>query len=89
MKGVTCPDCKGEGVNRGYACPGFRMVEIPCLRCKGKKTIPEEMLQWIKNGEAMTEKRREAGIPLRKEAKRLGILASDLTDLEMGMVKND
>ncbi len=88
-KTVTCPDCKGEGVSRGYACPGFKPVEIPCLRCKGAKTVPEEMLQWIKNGAAMTEKRRAAKIPLREEAKRLGIPASQLTDMEMGMVKND
>ena len=88
MKTVICPDCKGDGVLIAYACPGFRKVEMTCLRCQGNKTIPEEMLQWIKNGEAMTKKRRAAGIPLRKEAKRLGILASQLTDLEMGMVKN-
>ena len=86
---VTCPECKGEGVSRGYACPGFKPVEIPCLRCQGTKTVPEEMLQWIKNGMAIAKKRRDAKITLRDEAKRLGIQTSQLSDMEMGMVKND
>ena len=47
------------------------------------------MLQWIKNGMAIAKKRRDAKITLRDEAKRLGIQASQLSDMEMGMVKND
>lgn len=87
MMTVKCPDCNGEGVSRGFGCPGFRPIEIPCLMCKGKKEITEEQLQWIKDGEAMRLDRRARDMSVREEAKRLGIKASDLSLMEMGMIK--
>jgi hypothetical protein len=35
MDGATCPFCDGAAKVVGYACPGFRRIELPCFWCDG------------------------------------------------------
>lgn len=87
MKTVNCPDCKGEGINVAFACPGFRRIEIKCFRCDGAKVIPDERLAWIEDGAKKAMARRGAGISLREKAKQMGILPEILTRMEMGIIQ--
>lgn len=87
MTKEPCPNCKGEGVIRGFGCPGFRPVEIPCLVCKGEKVVGQEVLEWRRVGEEMRQERIARGVTLREEAKRRGMSAVDLSGMEHGAVK--
>ena len=52
----------------------------PCRRCGGSGTEPDDRAI----GAEMREKRRAAGLSLRDAAKRMGLSASYLSDLERG-----
>lgn len=79
-----CPTCEGKGKLSGYACPGFRLVELGCVTCYGQKEISDEHLQQIEKGKAMRQERIKRGVSLREEAKRLGLSPSDYSAVEQG-----
>lgn len=85
MTMFKCPECKGQGESRGFGCPGFRPITIPCHLCKGAKEITEERLQWVLDGEALRQDRRRRGISVREEAKRRGIKPVDYSQMEFGV----
>lgn len=84
---VKCPDCKGEGILRGFGCPGFRPISIPCQMCAGTKEVSEERLEWMKVGDAMREDRINRGVTCRVEAQERGIKAVELSEMERGIRK--
>lgn len=84
---VTCPDCNGDKVRVGYACPGFRRIETPCSRCKAMGLISEVMLTWLARGEAMRANRLERSLSQSEEAKRLGINRVEYSQMEHGMIE--
>lgn len=84
---MTCPDCKGTGKLVGIGCPGFKVVELPCMMCDCTGQVTEEQAQWIAAGRKMHELRVSRGMSLREAAKRRGILPSILSDMERGIVK--
>lgn len=81
---MKCPRCNGEGKERGFGCPGFKPIEINCLDCGGSGEIDAERLRWQEEGEKLRENRKARGITLREEAKRRGLSAVDLSDMEWG-----
>lgn len=81
-----CPRCKGEKITWGFACPGFKYVEMPCEQCKGKGEVPESMTDWIKEGAKLRDDRLAREMTLRKEAKRLGISVTRLSEAERGVI---
>lgn len=87
MSEITCPDCKGEGILRGFGCPGFKPVTLPCLTCQGKKTIDEKTLEWKKIGEEMRKERIARDVSLREEAKERGMAPQVLSAMERGSMQ--
>jgi len=81
---IPCPECKGEGVLRGFGCPGFRPIEIKCLLCQGRKTVSEKVLSWREIGEEMRQDRIARGKTLRVESKERGLSAAELSEMERG-----
>lgn len=79
---VECWTCRGRG-RLGFA---FKVGAIPCPRCEGAKRVPAIMLEWAKAGALLRDDRRSRRMDLRKEAQRLGILPSELSNAEHGMV---
>jgi len=57
---------------------------VRCYRCSGQGTVPDEMAAWIALGKAIKERRMTPYRPLWVEAKRLGIDAKTLSDMEQG-----
>ena len=78
---MICPACSGSGKTLGIACPGFRPITMTCHGCDGMGTISEK---WWHEGGEILEARKRKRLTLRKAAKALGILASELSDYERG-----
>lgn len=86
---MKCPDCE-NGIIVGYFA---RMadgsckprVEIPCPRCKGECEVPDEMTQWMADGERLRAERLRLGFGLRAAAFAIGVLPSDLSYAEQGL----
>ena len=85
---MNCPECNGEGATYGFCCPGFNPITLPCGLCKGQKVISEEQAKWVEYGANLREARKAARITLREGARLRGILASELSDIERGVVNN-
>ena len=83
---TVCPTCKGAKVTIGYACPGFRRVELPCSTCDGQGAVTPAMQDYQARGEKMRADRVGRMVSLREEAQRLGISAVELSHLEQGKV---
>lgn len=88
-KHITCPDCKGKGSTTGRGCPGFKLITLPCQLCKESGTIGLEQQRWIKRGAEIRKDRMLRGYGIREDAKRRGITASHLCDIERGRINND
>lgn len=95
MMSDLCPDCKGTGktgpvhVNYGYdqklgRCRGEWKDNIPCSRCNGSGTVPDEMAEWIYAGRKMRDARVARGESIYECAKRLGTSSAELSAIERG-----
>ena len=97
MNKTICPKCNGEK----YILPAFpnkKMLETPieelkeffkCQVCKGNGMVTDEMLQWIKDGDILKDKRINAKLLLREAARSLNINPSILSEMERGVIKPD
>ena len=88
---VKCPDCEGRKsfgvIICGRPLGGCNTGFLACSLCKGTGEIPESQLSWVARGEAMRNDRLSRDMSGREEAKRLGISAAELSDMEMGRVE--
>jgi hypothetical protein len=82
---MICPQCYGNKVTIGFACPGFRPIELECDMCRGTGEIGDEQVLWIKLGELCKDARRERGIVMRQFALESGIDASAVSRMERGV----
>ena len=85
---MKCPTCKGDRQLFGIACggkAGCRPIETKCFTCSGSGEITEQQAGWIRAGKALREDRRKRGLTLRDEAKRRGISAVELSQMECGV----
>jgi len=87
MGAVTCPECKGNKKIMVLACPGARIVAMPCETCRETGEISGQQVGWIKAGDAMREVRIARGLTLRKEAERRGMSALALSRMERGITE--
>ena len=85
---MKCPECKGEGSTTGFGCPGFKLITLPCMLCKGEKVISDEQMKWVNHGAKLKETRIAKKITLREAARLKDILASELSDIEFGRINN-
>jgi hypothetical protein len=93
---IPCPVCDG-GKNELVGFPMFpnkKMLETEekelkkifcCPQCQGKGKVPEQMTQWIKDGEILKDRRIAARLTLKTAAWVLDIPASDLSEMERGV----
>ena len=88
---MKCPDCE-NGVRiashvsfsdgtRGYGVP------LKCTRCDGTAVVSGEMADWIARGRLLKEKRLNPYRTLHQEARRRGISAMTLSDMELGKIE--
>lgn len=80
-----CPHCKGAKVLHGFACPGFRPVELQCFRCLGNGQVPDSDLEAYEKGQQMRDDRLKRDMSLREEAARLHISPVELSHMEQGL----
>jgi len=87
---MICPVCKGKKKSSGIGCgsQGCRPMEMDCFQCKGTGEITQEMIKWIAMGKKIREQRLNRNISSREEAKRLNILPSAYSDIEIGRTRN-
>lgn len=87
---MICPMCQGEKIVSGLVkfADGrpCAMQEFSCFRCGGAGEIPDEQAEWIRLGDRLRRTRIARGESLREAAKRLGVSAASLSDLEHGRV---
>lgn len=89
-KPIICPECKGRGQNYTVLCVrttsgGYHKEgNMPCLTCDGTGQLSTEAHQRYTDGRAMADDRKARGMTLRREAERLGISPSELSDREWG-----
>jgi hypothetical protein len=81
-----CPFCNGAKVIAGIGCgkDGCRVMEVACFDCKGTGQMTEEQLERVAEGRRRQRDRMSRDMTLREEAKRLGISARELSDIEHG-----
>lgn len=97
MPDPICALCRGSGHVTGlfpvYA-PSVSVdqrkpvVELDCWRCGGAGVLTTEQLARIASGDARRAQRVARGVGLREEAERLGMLPSELCDIECGRAKS-
>jgi DNA-binding XRE family transcriptional regulator len=92
---VTCPDCNGSGTTMAFfvkyapgTSTGPMHRELPCMFCRGKKTVTSNQMEWKTEGRKIREHRIKSGFTLREAAKRFGLKPSDISNLESGRVFN-
>lgn len=83
---MICPACDGEKRIAGMGCTGkgCKPMILDCFQCKGTGEITLEMFGWMQLGAAMRAERILRGVGLREEAKRRGMLPSELAAMENG-----
>jgi len=97
---IDCPKCKGgkDPLCSFPAFPNKKMLEknsgelmkfFACTQCGGSGKVVEEMIQWIKDGEILRNKRIAVRVTLRDAAKSLGLQCSMLSEMERGIIKPD
>lgn len=80
---MKCPACQ-NGYHEGFACPGFRLVRVPCDICKGTQELPENLIYDKERGEKMRQDRISRRVIMRKECKNLGVNVCTLSMMERG-----
>ena len=88
---IQCPECNGEKEIR-IAFPHNRdKPTLSCMQCKGTGEVPEEMIQWMENGEILKDKRISKRMTLRKATKQLGglDLIMKFSEMERGVIEPD
>lgn len=87
-----CPDCKGDGkmfchVNHGDTRP-HEWKWLPCARCKGDCELPDEVAEWIAEGQRLRDRRRRGQpyLSLGQMAALLGMKVSTYSQMELGYI---
>jgi len=80
----TCPRCKGTKVIRGYACPGFRLVEMPCIDCGGTGEVDDVRRLWREHGATLKVFRTSRDMSLGEASRWIGVRPSEWSDAEHG-----
>ena len=80
---TICADCSGAGWIIGYACPGFRRVEVPCDVCGATGIAPDWQEAAKRRGAELRAIRLAAGHSLTEQA-RLDGIASQTSQIELG-----
>ncbi len=83
---LKCPACGGRKTTIALVDGPTRrgLLEIDCSTCEGVGSITIEHRDRIEAGRKRREERIARGVSLREEARRLGILPSDLSAMESG-----
>lgn len=82
---MQCPDCKGGQTSAALVNGHIR--EVLCDRCRATGVVPDEMAQWIEDGQRLRELRKEPYRNLGTEAKRRGLGVVELSQMERGIIK--
>ena len=90
---MKCPKCDGHLFLK-IAFPHDRnRCTIPCIQCDGTGEVPEEMTQWMADGEILKDKRISKRITLRNAARTFDgdflETAMKLSSMERGVIKPD
>jgi len=91
---MICPECNGELFLRIAFPHNPNKCTMPCLQCDGLGEVPEEMTQWIEDGDILKEKRIAQKLTLRNAAKQIDdrdmvYMAIKLSSMERGVVEPD
>jgi DnaJ-class molecular chaperone len=81
---IQCPDCKGSGKSRGFACgPGFHHAgAIPCVTCKGWGEVEADFLERRAEGARIRDERRARRVTQREAARERGMDVAEYSRLE-------
>ena len=95
---MKCPTCNGKGEMVGLFPVWAEDVPpekrkpysiLPCYRCKGEGIVPDEMLDWMREGQTLKDRRIAKRLTLRKAAKFLDMDGCTLSEMETGRIKPD
>ena len=86
---MKCLKCNGEKEIRIAFPHNPDKCTIPCYQCDATGEVPEEMTQWMEDGEILKSKRIEKRMTLRNAVKNLDGDAVTFSRMEMGAVKPD
>lgn len=91
---ITCPDCEGKGALQGFSNGGADLSKhsygpLPCFRCKGARTVPAAMLEWIAKGKILRMERAKRGETMYQMALRLNVSSARISAREQGKINPD
>lgn len=81
---MVCVACDGQGKTVGYACPGFRRIEMACAPCGGSGVAPPWQAEAVARGTVLRNERMARNVSQREEAKRIGVDVVVLSQAENG-----
>lgn len=81
-----CNRCDGEGTVRGFACPGFRPVELPCWDCGGTGAVDDVRKLWQKDGMVLKSFRQARDMSLSEAAAFVGVNRVEFSKAEHGEI---
>ena len=86
---MICPKCNGDKELRIAFPHNPEKCTLPCIQCNAKGEVPEEMMQWIKDGKILKDKRIAKKITLRNAVREIGEEVMKISEMERGVIKPD
>ena len=81
-----CNRCQGEGKVRGYACPGFRPVELSCWKCGGAGEVDDVRKLWQEDGMVLKSFREARDLSLSEAADFISVNRVEFSKAEHGQI---
>lgn len=84
---MKCPQCEGRGWFDAFVmrAGGCGLESLDCPACRGKGEVSQAVADRLEEGRRRREDRIARGLSVREEAKRLGITAVRLGEIERGL----
>lgn len=91
---MECPECSGKGehfayINTGNDYSEHKAGNVVCLRCKGKKEVPDEMASWIADGKRIRSLMLDRGLTMLSVSAGLGVTVATVSSILTGYVDKE
>jgi len=86
---MECPKCHGwKEIPIAFPHNPYKK-ELPCYQCDATGEVPEEMTQWMADGDILKSKRIDKRMTLRMATIKIDGDAVKLSEMERGVIKPD
>lgn len=83
---MICPLCNGRKSAPVLACPGARIIDMPCEACRATGAVDDQYPEWLERGRALKRLRMEPRYrDMREAANLVGVDVVEYSRMERGL----